>query len=791
MPMRSPMLAALGALTLVLALTATGVSPVAVADTAPAAGLPATVSADALPAPQINGVAWSQAVSGTTDFVGGSFTTARPAGAAAGTGTVTRNDMLAYDVTTGVLRSGFAPSFNGQVRGVAVSPDGAVVYAVGDFTTVNGVARNHVAAVNATTGALITTFAPSLNGPGYSVTAVSGAVYVGGGFTAAGSTTRLRTAAFAPTNGALLPFAPSISHSSATVTVDVRGIAVSPDRTSVVLGGNFDTVNGSVQKGSVKVDAATGRTDQPWAVNTVAIDNGSGSAIYSISSDSTGVYGTGYSYKASGGQGPLEGAFSASWSGGTIRWVEDCHGDTYSTAPVGSVLYVASHEHYCGNVPNGWQQEVGATGFSSFQRGTAFTTAPTGTIRPNSIPGYTNFAGRPAPSVLDWYPSFTTGTYTGQSQAAWSVAGNASYVVYGGEFPSVNGTAQQGLVRFAVPSISHKDGPRLSAYSSTPWAVRALSVTPATVRVTWPANYDRDSANLTYTLMRNGVTVYTTTASSQMVYKRPILAYTDTGLPAGSTASYTVTATDPNGNAAKSAVTSVTVATTKTSSAYMDAVLADAPDDFWRLDDPAGSTVLRDTSGPWDLTAQSGTALHAATGIPGDPGTAASFNGTPSGAAATTQLVGGTDTFTIEAWFRTTSTSGGLLVGMDAYPTGTGSIHDRQLYLDGSGHVLFTVNPGSQAVIGSSGTYRNGAWHSAVATLSPSGMRLYVDGALVATNATVTRAMQIGGAWRVGGDATPAAQYGYLNGAIDDVAVYNTAALSAARIAAHYQAGAK
>ena len=45
--------------------------------------------------------------------------------------------------------------------------------------------------------------------------------------------------------------------------------------------------------------------------------------------------------------------------------------------------------------------------------------------------------------------TFTEGTYTGQSQAAWSVSGNAKYISYGGEFPTVNGTKQQGLVRFA------------------------------------------------------------------------------------------------------------------------------------------------------------------------------------------------------------------------------------------------------------------------------------------------------------------------------------------------------
>jgi hypothetical protein len=140
-------------------------------------------------------------------------------------------------------------------------------------------------------------------------------------------------------------------------------------------------VNGSTQKGSAQVDAATGKTDQPWSVNKLILDNGSGSAIYSLSSDGTYVYGTGYSYKAAAGQGPLEGSFSASWSGGTIRWIADCHGDTYSIAPVGSVAYVASHSHYCANLPNGFPQEVNSTGFSSFQRGTAFTTAATGTLR--------------------------------------------------------------------------------------------------------------------------------------------------------------------------------------------------------------------------------------------------------------------------------------------------------------------------------------------------------------------------------------------------------------------------
>src|SRR5215212_7780447 len=55
---------------------------------------PATVSADALPTVQIDGVAWSQVVVGNTVYVAGQFSKARPAGAAPGTSETVRNNLL-------------------------------------------------------------------------------------------------------------------------------------------------------------------------------------------------------------------------------------------------------------------------------------------------------------------------------------------------------------------------------------------------------------------------------------------------------------------------------------------------------------------------------------------------------------------------------------------------------------------------------------------------------------------------------------------------------------------------
>ena len=400
---------------------------------------PTPVSGTALPTAQVNGVVWAQTVSNGVDYVGGSFSQSQPAGAAAGVDVAPRANLFAYDVSTGAAAPGFSASTNAQVRGIAASQDGSVVYVVGDFTQVNGQPRNHIAALDR--GGRLLPFSPNANGNVLAVSVRGSSVYFGGTFTAVDGVTRQRAAAVTA-GGDLLPFAPNVADYA------VRAVAISPDARTILLGGSFQNVNGQARLGLAALDSQTG-ANRPWATNSVIVDSGPNSAIYSLSSRGQTVYASGYVY---GGDDPaataysnLEGVVAMNWSDGSVKWIEDCHGDSYSTYPFNDAVYVASHAHDCSNVVNGWTQ----TDPETWRRAQAFTQAPMGVLKRNTVANYADLSGRPSPAVVSgWAPKINTGTYTGLNQGAWSVAAGGSYVVFGGEFTTVDGARQTGLTRF-------------------------------------------------------------------------------------------------------------------------------------------------------------------------------------------------------------------------------------------------------------------------------------------------------------------------------------------------------
>jgi hypothetical protein len=744
------------------------------------------VTADPLPTVQIDGVVLDQTVVGDTVYAVGEFTSARPAGAAPGVNETPRSNILAYDIRTGALVTSFAPVVNRQVKTVTASPGGSRIYIGGNFTSVNGVGRNRIAALDPSTGALVTGFNAAADFTVNAVVATDATVYAAGAFNFAGpgaGVARSRLAAFAASDGALLTWAPSAD-------AEVHAAVLSPDGSKLVVGGNFSSVNGTEAHGLAALDAANGAL-VPWEATNILRYGGS-SAVLSLASDATSIYGSGYAHPFTAGN--LEGAFSADADTGAINWIEDCHGDTYSVAPVNAYVYTASHAHYCGNLGGFPQSEP----WSVNQRSVlSFTKASTGSLRRDPL-GYWNWERQPGPSLVHWFPEFAVGTYTGLSQAAWSVAGNSEYVVFGGEFPRVNGVAQQGLVRFAVKSLAPGDsGPRLS------FPINVRSTAAGRVRVSFPTNYDRDDRALNYRITRDGVEITTLRAGSNY-WDRPIVAFTDTGLTPGQTYTYRVRASDDDGNPASSDPTPVTVATTGAPSTYADAVMADGAQLHWRLGEAAGSPTSRDELGFDTATVDAGVVLGGPGALLNEPSTGASLTGSSTSWVYGSNLRSGPDRLSVEVWIRTSSTTGGRIVGFVNNQASTSTSYDRHLYLTNDGRVVFgTWTPaegtgpdlprGPHTVASPAGLNDN-AWHHVVGTLGPDGMQLFVDGARVASRGDTTVGDAVLGYWKVGADNLaswpdrPASDS--LTGQVDEVAIYHTV-LTAAQVADHYAASGR
>ena len=165
-------------------------------------------------------------------------------------------------------------------------------------------------------------------------------------------------------------------------------------------------------------------------------------------------------------------------------------------------------------------------------------------------------------------------------------------------------------------------------------------------------------------------------------------------------------------------------------------------------------------------------------------------------------------TFSLEAWFRTSTKSNGKIIGFgNSRNSASDGTYDRHIYLDKDGRIVFGVYPNVvKLVYTAAGTsYADGKWHHVVGTLSGSTQSLYVDGAPVMSQTVPSPyAEQAHGYWKVGcgnlsgwqNAATAASGSGaldydgpsYFTGQIQYAAVYSVA-LTAAQVKEHYQAG--
>ncbi|WP_435178528.1 LamG-like jellyroll fold domain-containing protein [Actinacidiphila sp. bgisy145] len=705
---------------------------------------PVGITAGNLPTYQTNGIVWAMAQSGGDVFAGGTFSTIRPPGAAAGTQETAAANFASFDAATG-QPAGCQPSFtvgsdNATVRALAVSPDGKTLYAGGFFGSVSGTGVSSLAAIDLATCTVRTTFRPAVSGTVRTIVATDDAVYFGGDVTSVGGTTRHRYAAVSASDGALLPWAPNVDNPG-------RALALTPDGKDAILGGDFNTVDGTDSHSLAVVDATTGALvkayptgffDAASVTKTIYVDPASNSFY-------TGNEGT--------GGGVFDGRARFSLTDFSQVWRDNCLGATQTVAVYGSVLYSGSHAHDCssmGEYPNGVRKHLLAE--------------PVGD-----------------PHLVSWFPDTNDGIgeQIGPRVMSFSKVGSTEYLWVGGEFTTVNGTAQQGLTRF--PSTPDTTAPSLPQTSVT-------SIKPGAVKVSWQSSLDNDDSLLTYRVYRNGATtpIYTTTASS-LPWVRPQLSFTDTDVSPGVKYTYRVTASDGTNTTALSPNASATVPAS--AEAYPTQVLADGATLYWRYDAASGSYTA-DSSASNESGVSVGGPVHGVTGaVPGSK--AYTFNGSSQwtyGDRSHPQP----KTFSVEAWFRTTTTTGGKIIGFGNDPTQTSVYYDKHIYMLNSGQVVYGAVSTKVQTLTSSAKYNDGAWHQVVATEGSGGSKLYVDGVLKASSTTMTGSQAYTGYWRVGGDNLN----GWPNrptsddfaGSIDEAAVYPTV-LTAAQVAKHYTLG--
>ncbi|WP_157032505.1 LamG-like jellyroll fold domain-containing protein [Kitasatospora cheerisanensis] len=236
---------------------------------------------------------------------------------------------------------------------------------------------------------------------------------------------------------------------------------------------------------------------------------------------------------------------------------------------------------------------------------------------------------------------------------------------------------------------------------------------------------------------------------------------------------------------------------------YRTSVIGSVPEAYWRLNEPAGSTVVQDTLGTPLPNQEHGTYTNTTLGATGpsgsSDGTGATFNGTTSLLQLPSSAAPRHGANSIELWFKTSTA--GVLYSYQSFPLGTAHTAGTNqwnpaLYVGADGRLyggLWTGDPAN--TLASTKTVNDNAWHHAVIAGDDNGQTLYLDGAGAASS-TVKRTVYYNGAAYVyvgagtddgGWPNHPASTDGRFTGTIAEVAHYPSV-LGADTVTAHYKA---
>lgn len=450
-------------------------------------------------------------------YVGGNFLTVQKS--AGGASQIAQSYLAAFDVRTGEWLSSFRPTFDKQIKALAVLPNGSVAVG-GYFNQVNGQLNPGFVVLNPTTGATDAGYSTQL------INKVSGGVpivraldvqgnwlYIGGDFThmTGGSTTsqvytrdagRISTA-----NGTPDP----------SWNPEFNGTVVSLDASSqgdrVYFAGFF-----SASQGSTAVKGAAITTDTaaviPWNIKFSAPAN-----------YQQAVKEVGNRVWIAGSEHMLFSYDRSNMAELSTTILGSTGGDGQAISTDGTNVYAGCHCF--------WTEYTGARTWPSI--GTSWTSAN----KINSFGAWNNATG-------DYVPQFNPSLSQRHGAGSWALFNDSTGVTWtGGDYSASQkaGSAGQwsgGFVRFAAND---------SSAPTAPTGLTASLATDGKVSLSWTGSTD-DRGSVTYQVLRNNIVVATTTSLAVTLAVAP------------SDTKYFVRAADASGNwsASTAAVKAVAVA---------------------------------------------------------------------------------------------------------------------------------------------------------------------------------------------------------------------------------------
>ena len=481
---------------------------------------------------------------------------------------------------------------------------------------------------------------------------------------------------------------------------------MSPDGTKVAIGGDFFNVNGAY---SHSIAVVRGAGEPSPGANLRTYPSG---FIHNLSATKhifSGDDGRFYISNEGTGGGVFDGRLAIDWTTLDQVWRDTCLGATQATHQYQGTLYSASHAHDC-------SAEAFQDGKRNYFMAQDASNATLLGWDPKTNDG---IGERIGPRAL----TLSTGKTTGKK-----------YLWGGGEFTTINGKPQRGLVRF---------GPDDVVRPPTPGPVVAEATSEGAVQVRWRTVVDprtaRSPTRSTATATPSPVWVG---QSSSMWWKRPQVSFARHVRHCGHHLQL------PRGRHRRDQPIGAVDCDDSHGSRCLGLVRLDRAcrrpvpvlDRRQQRHLGARRRCQQHRHPPTQRPRRTRRVDQHPRTVAGDTSGSLTLDGVDDYVWNDEYAVAPT-TWSVETWIRTTSTRGGKIIGYgsgrprtDTGATQLSGSYDRHLYMEDSGRVALGAYNGSATVLRTPAALNDGQWHHVVGTQGNGGMQLFVDGRRVGTN---------------------------------------------------------